>query len=272
MAKGYSLHIGLNEVNPAVYSGKYKSLHNALNDSEFYYEMAQQRAFKCSTVLEDKNATSDNLSKYLDDFALSAICGDTIFISYSGHGTQVEDIDGDEGHTEEDNLDEALVLWDRLWIDDEFAVYWRKFKPGVRIFMITDSCFNGSVSRLFLNGRRGIPRGLNKLKMLNLKSFRSNYKTVKTLNSKNRDNPLCSIIHIAACKDDQVADDGEINDQNGVFTAQVKKIFNNGTFSGNYYNFFQAVENNSPIGQTPTWDLGAGKVDSSFINSIFLQL
>jgi hypothetical protein len=266
------LHIGLNEVNPAVYSGNYKPLHNAINDSEFYRDMAKKRNFTDIRVLEGKNATSDNLSLYLTDFAGKAGCGDIIFISYSGHGTQVKDSDNDDKDPEKDNLDEALVLWDRLWIDDEFADHWRKFKPGVRIFMITDSCFNGSVSRFLLNGRIGLPRGVNNMKLSNLKSFKSFYKNIKLLSLKTSGTPLCPIIHIGACQDDQVADDGDISDQNGVFTALVKETFNNGTFSGDYYNFFQAVEKKSPIGQKPTWDLPFGTVDPSFQNSAFLQL
>jgi hypothetical protein len=70
--------------------------------------------------------------------------GDFLFLSYSGHGGQVPDLDGDE---ENDGLDETWCLYDRMLIDDELFKLFSHFVAGVRIFMLSDSCHSGSVAR-----------------------------------------------------------------------------------------------------------------------------
>jgi hypothetical protein len=67
--------------------------------------------------------------------------GDLFLISYSGHGSQVPD------PSEPDQRSETWVLWNRQLIDDELYALWGRFRPGVRILLISDSCHSGTVSR-----------------------------------------------------------------------------------------------------------------------------
>ena len=69
--------------------------------------------------------------------------------TYSGHGGQVDDVNGDE----DDALDETWVLWDRQLIDDELFSLWSQFAPGVRITMLSDSCHSGTVLRMIATFR-----------------------------------------------------------------------------------------------------------------------
>ena len=71
-----------------------------------------------------------------------------VVITFSGHGTYVPDLNGDEV----DGLDEALCPYDMqtsgaALIDDEIHALFAARKPGVRLVLISDSCHSGTVTR-----------------------------------------------------------------------------------------------------------------------------
>ncbi len=199
-----------------------------------------------------------------------------MFISYSGHGSRVKDLNNDE----EDGYDEVLVLYDRLFIDDEFQLCWARFDRGVRIFFINDSCYNGTVSKVIqeysvLSGSvwpdhylRGIDSSNS---ITDFKKKLSFYKGIKLGTDKELAKALCSVIHIGACQDNQLADDGAITENNGRFTSAVKKIYSDGKYKGSYKTFFELVKQEMPPWQTPSWDTGAGQKDEEFEKSDFLK-
>lgn len=272
MGKGLSLHIGLNTIDVTKYTGKYQTLRNAENDTNFYHELAVKNNYNARKLIGTE-ATSDNVLDSLKSFATQLTSGDSLFISYSGHGTRVKDLNGDEG----DKFDEALVLYDRLFIDDEFQLCWARFEEGVRIFFINDSCYNGSVTRFFEQHGEALKsifsdhvlRGIdNSESIVDFEKNISFYKSIK-LGIDNK--PVkASIIHIGACQDNQLADDGVAQDKNGKFTIAVQKIYGNGTIQNSYKSFFNLVKNEMPPWQTPSWDNEAGKQDQEFENSTFL--
>jgi len=74
---------------------------------------------------------------------------DLVIIYYAGHGTVIEDKDGDEG----DGLDEALVPYDYhpgdeagLIVDDLFG-WWVNRLRSRRVVVIVDSCYSGGTGR-----------------------------------------------------------------------------------------------------------------------------
>lgn len=268
MAKGCSLHIGLNTIDTGKYRGEYRQLRNAENDATYYYELAGQKGF-AATILNGKDATSENLLNKLGEYAGSLVAGDLLFLSYSGHGTRVIDLNGDEP----DGYDEVLVLYDRLFIDDEFQLCWPRFKPGVKIFFINDSCYNGTVSRVFDLHEKAVEtiypghilRGIDLSESnIDLEENKAFYESIKLDNPGQR--AACSIIHIGACQDNQLADDGSGTDANGKFTATVKTILDAGT-DYSYKSLFNQLMQNMPPWQTPCWDTDAGAVDELFEKS-----
>lgn len=68
-------------------------------------------------------------------------------IQYSGHGSFVPDEDGDEP----DGTDECLCPYDVRSqgpiTDDELFDLFSARRPGVKVFMISDSCHSGTVAR-----------------------------------------------------------------------------------------------------------------------------
>src|SRR5262245_22332126 len=129
MAKGISLHIGINTVDPARYDGWDGKLNACEADAKAMLAIAKSQDFKSSECLFSKQATAGNVIKAIGKAAQQLVAGDMFFITYSGHGGQMADTTGDE----DDKIDETWVLYDRQLIDDELYTMWGKFASGVRI-------------------------------------------------------------------------------------------------------------------------------------------
>lgn len=142
MSKGYSLHIGLNAVDPDHYEGWDGALNACVSDATSMEEIARSRGFDATKLLDD-DATREAVKDRLDELAATLVAGDKLVISYSGHGGSVRDRNGDE----DDGLDETWCLWDGQLLDDELNVHYTKFAPGVRIVVCSDSCHSGTVTR-----------------------------------------------------------------------------------------------------------------------------
>jgi hypothetical protein len=99
-------------------------------------------------VLEDHHATRDNILDGMSEFLGRAGPDGTAMFYFSGHGTQAqanvsltEPID-----IEEDGVDEALVAYDKLIIDDEVGFALRLLDAG-HITAFVDSCHAGTAVR-----------------------------------------------------------------------------------------------------------------------------
>lgn len=111
--------------------------------------------FKESNVrmLLSRQATRDSIGKaFRESLIDKARAGDMVFFQFSGHGSQVEDKNGDE----EDGLDETLCASDvgpdtpdREITDDEIATWIEALhKKGVRdIVFVFDSCHSGTATK-----------------------------------------------------------------------------------------------------------------------------
>src|SRR5258705_1559696 len=131
--KSYSIHIGVNRVDPAHYQGWDGALLCCENDAIFYKNVAEKAGFSQTFALlsSDSNnlPTTSNLSALLKKSSEDLKEGDLLFISYSGHGGIVPD----ENHDEDDGTDETWWLQDRQFLDDELFENFMHFKSGVRI-------------------------------------------------------------------------------------------------------------------------------------------
>ena len=80
----------------------------------------------------------DNLNWIVNN----SVAGDIVFISYSGHGTQINDTNGDE----RDGKDECIFTANlQLVTDDELSNILSKAKPNVNIVCFFDGCHSGSM-------------------------------------------------------------------------------------------------------------------------------
>ena len=102
--------------------------------------------------------TRKNIMEGMAWLVQGAVPGDTLFLSYSGHGAQVPDKNGDE----DDGYDETLVPVDfksaGQIVDDEiFATLVAPLPAGVRLTAVMDCCHSGTVLDLpyaFVAGKK----------------------------------------------------------------------------------------------------------------------
>lgn len=137
-----ALCIGINN-----YPGTDMDLQGCVNDASDWAAELAARGFKVSTLLDDQ-ATKAAMVKAMSELIGKGAKGDTLVVTYSGHGTYQPDTDGDEI----DGLDEALCPYDlqtrgEALIDDEIHAIFASRKSGVRLILISDSCHSGTVTR-----------------------------------------------------------------------------------------------------------------------------
>lgn len=140
---GYALAIGLNELNPTHYGGWRGELSGCEPDAMDMKQIADSQGLKTDMLLT-KDATRAAVLSRLDALAEKLEPGDLLIVSYSGHGGQIPDQNGDET----DGLDETWCLYDGQLLDDELHGSWMKFKAGVRILAFSDSCHSGTVLKM----------------------------------------------------------------------------------------------------------------------------
>src|SRR4051812_36099287 len=141
-AKGLSLHIGLNGVSAAAYSGWDGPLAACEFDANDMAVIARATGMR-ATVLLTKKATRDARLRAMRGAAKELAGGGFFFLTYSGHGGQLPDVTGEE----EDKKDETWCLYDGQLIDDELYFELSRFSAGVRILVLSDSCHSGTVTR-----------------------------------------------------------------------------------------------------------------------------
>jgi metacaspase-1 len=136
-----ALCIGIND-----YPGTDNDLAGCDNDARDWAAALEARGFKVRMLL-DRAATGHRMREEIAAVVGRARKGDLVVIQYSGHGSLVPDTNGDEP----DGADECLCPWDIASqgpiVDDElFALYGAR-REGVRLFMVSDSCHSGTVTR-----------------------------------------------------------------------------------------------------------------------------
>jgi hypothetical protein len=267
MKTGISLHLGLNYVDPDHYEGWDGELFACEADAKDMTALAKSRGFKPQTLLREK-ATSKGVKAAVLKAAKTLKSGDTFFLTYSGHGGQVDDVNGDEGRygDTKDGKDETWCLFDRELVDDELAAMYARFKAGVRILVLSDSCHSGSVTRKI----ERMPQGRARLmppataRAVNDK-HRALYEAIQRgVTGSEEQDIKATVILISGCMDRQLSRDGDFN---GAFTGALKKVWNNGAFRGNYKNFRDTISHKMSRNQTPNYFV-VGVKNKAFENEI----
>ena len=197
---------------------KYKAvpgLQGSVNDVETMREILTKRwGFLPGnvTTLTDEGATRAGMLAAITEIVDVSAPEDTLYIHYSGHGSQVQDLNGDE----DDGLDETLVPQDgrtggvRDIVDDELDVIFSKLRTRNAVIVL-DSCHSGTATRSFDIRARSVPQDMR----IDL------YKTGVTGTAKRGIRPLkdSRFIAIGAAADDEEALDGPIEGTfHGFFT------------------------------------------------------
>ncbi len=248
MAKGFSLHIGLNAVDPGHYGGWDGALAACEFDAKDMAAIAKKRGFDETTLLLTGQATVAAVSEAIQDAAKRLSKGDIFLLTYAGHGGQVPDTNQDEA----DRKDETWVLYDRQFVDDELYKLYSTFKSGVRILVVSDSCHSGTVTRATPPWAAGEPAIRAMPAAVGQVTYRKNraaYDGIQKANTGAESLPIkATVLLISGCQDNQVSQDG---DHNGLFTGTMKKVWNNGKFAYGYRRFRDTIVARMPPTQTP---------------------
>jgi metacaspase-1 len=250
MASGISIHLGLNHVDPAQYEGWDGALGACEADARDMCALARSRGFTPAAFLLSREATAAALSKALQDAARQLVKGDILFLSYSGHGGQVEDTNGDEP----DRMDETWVLYDRQFLDDELYAMWGRFKAGVRVLVLSDSCHSGTILRDIpspVEGgarRRAMPTQVARQVQ---EAHATTYRDIQAANRPGRTVDVrATVLLVSGCMDDQYSMDGP---RNGAFTGALERAWADGRFAGDYRAFRDRIASLMDRSQTPNY-------------------
>jgi len=145
-AERRALLIGINDyASPSLVN-----LRGAVNDVELLEQILhKQYGFPREnlTILRDEQASRAAILQALRDSVAASGPEDFLYVHFSGHGAQVEDLNGDEV----DGLDETLVAQDSRTegvldiLDDEIS---ELIEPlASRAVLIVDACHSGTITR-----------------------------------------------------------------------------------------------------------------------------
>jgi hypothetical protein len=195
---------------------------------------------------------------------------DIFFLTYSGHGGQVPDTNGDDI----DGKDETWVLFDGEVVDDELHELYTRFKAGTRLVVLSDSCHSGTVTRAYrriapVEAEVGVrPHADTRFRVMPSEvQAKVNQRYKKDLDriqeatkaAVTRE-PDASVLLISGCQDRQTSADGDVN---GLFTETLLKVWNNGTFQQDYRHFQKAIKRRMPPSQKPNYYI-VGAANTAF--------
>jgi len=259
MAKGTSLHIGLNQVDPGHYAGWSGPLGACEADATSTQAIAKKAGYD-TRVLLTKAATRESVKATILDAAARLVAGDIFLVSYAGHGGQVPDESGDEP----DYADETWCLYNGELIDDELLQLWKSFAQGVRVLVLSDSCHSGTVTR-DARGQLDTAAAAKELRSFGidkpvfrfmppaiaLRTYQANkafYDQLGKSVPSEAGEPKATVRLISGCQDDQTSADGPFN---GLFTGTLLKVWNDGAFKGDYATFHSEILKRMPTCQQP---------------------
>lgn len=235
MPKGISLHIGINQLK----KGPYRSegyLRAPENDARAMAGIAVMEGYQCPTILLTEQASRQNVLSQLDKCIQTLEFGDSFLLSFSGHGGQIEDSNGDET----DAKDETWCLYDGPLIDDELLNKWYAFKEGVQIIVVSNSCHSRTAIRVWndntslFNTRGKYTNSYDKEIIINNQTVLSKHLADVKIKA--------NIIHLSACDDKQQARDGDYYSR---YTDLLLKHWNYGRFEGSYAELTQKIAQES---------------------------
>lgn len=240
----HALCIGIND-----YPGTGSDLSGCVNDANDWAEELTKRGFEVEMML-DSQATGAAMREAMARYLATAVSGDTVVFTYSGHGTWVRDDNGDEP----DGRDEALVPYDIAengpLLDDELYDILSERARGVRVVMISDSCHSGTVARFAPSTRSDA----DKVRFLPPSVFLSPEETAKAarLPRITAGRPRHAALLMSGCTDVEYSYDAHFDGRaNGAFTYFALKALRDLPAGASYDDWSRAIAQKLPSQDYP---------------------
>lgn len=142
----FAFIIGIN-----IYNDPDISLGGCVNDVQTMWDLLTEfYGFDPSNIrtVTDERATRQNIIDGMNWLVRNRIPGDELVLHFSGHGSQVVDLDGDELS---DGLDEIIIphdfSWDLPLTDDQIHAIFSQIPEGAYLTFVCDSCHSGTMTR-----------------------------------------------------------------------------------------------------------------------------
>ena len=220
----YALHIGVDIADPNVYDD-FRPLNGCVNDAKALATITSSLGYTVNS-LHNADATRQRIKSEIQALVNIAKAGDLVLMSYAGHGSYVQDTT--ENADRDEPIDEVLVTYDGLLIDDEINGLISSFAAGVRVVWVADCCHAESNLRgpKVRAQSRGIPDNSRELAtdtanrvLTARKAFYQNIQ--RDLNRQSRAQIKAAVLAMYACKETEFAQ--EFNGR-GAFTLRVEDI------------------------------------------------
>lgn len=222
-----SYHYGLNGVDPHAYGGWAGTLAACRNDARDMAGLVGRARFAAHVRL-DREATRDGFRGEMAACAAALSAGDSLVVTFSGHGGQVADDAasrsphpsplpvGEGAPIARSGVDETVCFFDGEIRDDELRWMLSVFRPGVKVAVFLDSCHSGGMDREELTiddlrlrvGAKAMPATIAARIARPVRHFVKEEIVV-----------TAEVLLLAACRADETALDGT---HNGAFTECVK--------------------------------------------------
>jgi Caspase domain len=244
VGKKYALCVGIDQYAQQPLAG-------CVNDANQWRAALQALGFE-TQFLTDGQATHVGITNALRQLIAQSRPGDQLVFQYAGHGTQVDDVNGDEAlATGGDRSDEALVPFDyqggHFLIDDDLGEIFDAVPAGVSLTCFMDCCHSGSNTRAFgfgssstaqageLSRYMHVPAAIM-MKHVDLRKGQS----IKAVRSAYEGKPE---VLFAACSSQQTAKE---SGGHGYFTLTAVPLLQRGASTMTHQQFIDAVRANFP--------------------------
>jgi metacaspase-1 len=248
--RGLAVSIGLNDLDERYYGGEYERLKGAEEDARRMARLARSNGFE-STILLGPKATWKRVTGKIKKAAADLTSGDIFLLTFSGHGSVIRpswierNVDPWPASVKVGEWVQTWVLWDRELVDKEMRKIWMKFRQGVRVLVVLDSCHSfsaietqGYVKWIADRKVRAAKRSSSPLVPLRFRMlseqlqasvldrnrgyYARKLREAPTAESA-RDSTVARVLALTACLDNQLANDG---DPLGLFTEELLAAYN----------------------------------------------
>lgn len=235
MSYAVSIHIGVNVPQTRLANDNREPLVDSETAAWRMAEVAKEAGYDSMLVLRGQTATLSTVNASLWNVSQLLTKGDTLLLTFSGHGGQVPDRDGDDPL----GSDQSWTLHDGELLDDQLCGYWRLFKEGVRIVVVSESCYAGGMMRTVdekellsaalprQRRMRGEPYWVEEARNLGASA------TIQPL--RDPSGVRATVLMLTAANEVQRA-------QSGLFTDCLLKVWAGGDFPGSYRELHEEVK------------------------------
>lgn len=242
-----ALCIGIND-----YPGTANDLSGCINDAKDWAKELANKGFTVTKLL-DSAATKAAMVAAIGGIIEGATKGDSLIITYSGHGTWVPDSSGDEP----DGRDEALCPHDLTskgaLLDDEIHDLFSRRAAGVRIVLLSDSCHSGSVTR---GSEEDVDPGVPRIRFMPPEAWMSKKNrppaSLRSAATRSGFSRSGGDLLLAGCLDTEYSYDTRFNGRaNGAFTYYALKALRDIKPTATYEKWFKAIRAYLPSTRLP---------------------